>query len=161
MRVSLGGSLVPFETEVPSVWETVRKIRETISQRLEAVPPALRDAIVIVASELSENVLKYSSEGGRPPVLSVELSNDRVVVRTENDVRDVTIADRVLTIVERIGAHADPVRLYAEAIEARLASGALGATQQGFYRIAAVGEFRLEARREGNRLFIFAERMIR
>lgn len=160
MRVTLGGVVAPFTTEVPNVWDTVRNVRDALTQRLDGVPAVIRDGVVIAAAELAENILKYSAEGGTPPLLSVEIASDRAVVRSENDVRDAQIADDVLAIIGQIRGHADPIRLYAEAIEARLAKSGHGPTQQGFYRIAAVAEFALDARREGLRLFITAERRI-
>jgi hypothetical protein len=161
VRVSLVGVVEPFATDVPNVWDTVHDVRDALTERLGSLQQNLRDAIVIAAAELAENILKYSARGGKPPLLAVEVEDDRVVVRSENDVAHAEIADEVLAIVRKIQEHADPVGLYAEAIDARLAKGPQGATQQGFYRIAAVAEFELEARREGLRLFIKAERAIR
>jgi hypothetical protein len=161
MRLTLQGSLEPLETDVPNVWDIVRTIRDTVAERLSSSPPALRDAVIIAAAELAENVLKYSAEDGVPPMLSVEMQHDRALVKSENDVGDAAKIDAVLALVERIRDHADPVRLYAESIEARLSGDPSDATQQGLYRIAAVAEFSIDARREGRRLFISAQRRIR
>jgi hypothetical protein len=161
MKVRMSSTAASFETDFPSVWHILQDIRAVVRERLADAAPEVRDATILVASELAENLLKYAAEGEVEPLLAVDVSLDFVVVRTENDVEAVEHADEVLAIVERIEAHADPFHLYAEAIDARLGGGAKGGTQQGFYRIAAVGEFRIAARKEGLRLFITAERATR
>ena len=160
MKVTVGGNVPSFEARVPSVWDTLRDVRRMVAGALGDASPEVRDAAVMAASELAENVLKYGAEAEESPVLSVEMRDGRLVVRTENDVASAERIDDVLAIVERIGAHADPVALYAEAIDARLSLHPSGATRQGFIRIAAIGEFRITARGQGSRLFITAEREI-
>jgi hypothetical protein len=160
MKLRLGGEITPFETVVPAVWETVRDIRAMVEERLHGATPAVRDAAVMVASELAENVLKYSADSGGASTLSVDVRADKIAIHTANDVASTQSADEVLAMIERIRNSDDATELYAAAIDAKLEQGLNGTTRQGFYRIAAVGEFQLRAWRERRRLFIWAERKL-
>jgi hypothetical protein len=158
MQVVIAGQSYEF----PTVWDIVRDIRKRTEKQLASLPAELRDATALTVTELAENLAKYadnSDESGSH--LELNIIGNRIHVYSENRVDSDERATRVLTALERIASHTDPTELYAEAIRNAFTLGA-GESQQGFYRIAAVGGFSLTAKYEPQRrLKIFAERNMR
>ena len=144
--------------QLPTLWQIVRGLRATIGERFAHLEPHLVDAIKLTVSELAENIVKFAAtDGDQTPIIELQASASRIRIRSENTVRSQEDAQTVLRTLERIRAHANPTALFAQAIEESLEQ-ASGASRQGFYQIAAVGGFQLEAVVTGDRLVVVAER---
>lgn len=145
--------------QVPCLWEVVREVRGQVHERLSAFSTDVRDSAALVAGELAENIVKYSVEAnGAPASLKLTISEEAIEVCSSNGVV-ASQAEGVLDVLKVISSHEDPVELYAEMIEASL-NEPTAATQQGFYRIAAVANFSLQAACKENVLTITARREI-
>lgn len=145
--------------QVPCLWEIVSEVRCQVSKRLSAFSTDMRDSAGLVAGELVENMVKYSADAdGIPSNLKLNITDKMVEVCSSNGV-DPSQARSVIEVLDSIAAHLDPVQLYAAVIEASLGENT-ESTRQGFYRIAAVTGFSLNAVCQGNVLTITARREI-
>ena len=158
LRITVIGKVEALELQVPTLWEIAGRVRRAVLERLHEHEEGLRNAASMVASELTENVIKYSSGGAVPngQLVEVDVRERSIRIRTSN-VASPTGIETVLRVVAEIAAHPNPELLYAESI-ARGLERPGASTQQGLYRIAGVGHFELSARAQGNRLEITAER---
>ncbi|HVZ32786.1 MAG TPA: hypothetical protein VG963_10190, partial [Polyangiaceae bacterium] len=149
--------------ELTTLWELVRDCRARIAKVFSYLEPELVEALALVVSELAENVVKYGVlEPAAPPVMSVEVTRERIVVRAENFVRsdyDARLACRLIeTAMADLASHG-PEEAYALAIQKTMAQRSQH-SRQGFHRIAAVGGFQLRAERHGKKLIIIGERAL-
>jgi hypothetical protein len=153
-------NIVGEHYEVPSLWEIVRDLRKRVANKLSSLPDDVRDGAVLTVSELAENLVKYSMHDPEvPPELSVFLTEESITVRSRNRVASEKDVENVLASIGAIAAHQNVIDLYSEAISTSLDSDSPD-SQQGFYRIAAIGGFELEAHTEGTMLTIIAKRSL-
>jgi hypothetical protein len=116
---------------------------------------------MLAASELAENVVKYAEESGAPDSgIELELSSDRLLVRSVNRVARADRAAEVVSIVHDIESAPDPVELYVEQMKETLKYPERQSTRLGFYRLAAEGGLRLSQSYVDGRLTITAERVL-
>jgi hypothetical protein len=160
MRVLFEGKVASVSLDVPTLWQLTRQIRSAVLVRLSAHDPNVREATALVASELAENAIKYGlNVDAQEPLVTIEVQPNMVRIRTLNASGEVQ-AHSVLDTLARIAHHEDPGALYAEVIEKGIEEPRPGVSQQGFYRIAAVGGFSLEGKWRDGQLEIVAERRL-
>jgi hypothetical protein len=152
--------IVNEQFQSPTLWQIVRDIRASLGVRFAHLDSHLVDAITLTVSELAENIVKFAAaDADRLPSIELETTPVRIRVRSENTVRSKEDAQVVLATLERIRSHENPTALFAQSIEESM-SRRLSGSRQGFYQIAAVGGFGLEAQLVGDRLIIVAERQL-
>jgi hypothetical protein len=127
---------------------------------LEDVSPDIREAAVLVASELAENVVKYGEpiETDESGEVNISLSPTRLMIASKSGLADVT---RAQSVVERIGqiSTANARDLYTARLRALFdGAGPSGSSELGLLRIVFEAEFRLSASHDGRVLTITAER---
>jgi hypothetical protein len=149
--------------ELTTLWEMVRDCRARIGKTFSYLEPEVVEALALVVAELAENVVKYAVlEPAAPPVMTVQVTRERIVVRSENLVRsdyDARLACRLVETAMADLAGRGPEEAYALAIQKTLAQRSQH-SRQGFHRIAAVGRFQLRAERDGRKLIIIGERAL-
>lgn len=146
--------------QVPTLWEIVRDLRKRVTANLTSLPEEVRDGAVLTATELAENLVKYAVQDPLdPPTLSVNLEENVLAIRSENIIPTEIHGANVIKVVKTIADHPDPMELYAEAIAETLDRRVSG-SQQGFFRIAAIAEFQIDASIVGNKLVIVATRNV-
>jgi anti-sigma regulatory factor (Ser/Thr protein kinase) len=149
--------------ELTTLWEMVRDCRARIAKTFGYLEPEVVEALAIVVSELAENVVKYAVlDSAAPPVMTVQVTRERIVVRAENLVRsdyDARLACRLIEKAMADLAERGPEEAYALAIQTNLSQKSQH-SRQGFHRIAAVARFRLRAERDGKKLIIIGERAL-
>jgi hypothetical protein len=147
--------------ELQNLWEVARDCRSGIHESFGYLERELGEALALAVSELAENVIKYGALSGAPrPLLTVRVTATQICIRCENAARseyDARLACSLVAKVTTEMAAQEPALAYARAIEQTLFRQQ-GHSRQGFYRIAAVGGFRLRAERDGKLLTIIGER---
>jgi hypothetical protein len=123
-----------------------------------------REAIVLAASELAENIVKYGvpHQDPRAGTLSVAVRANVVRISATNAVVSADDAERVVDIIGRIGASSlGATELYRERMGELFANPAAPRAQLGLLRLAYEGGFRLSASFNAPLLEIVAERPCR
>lgn len=146
------------ETPVPARWEWVDTVRLRVEEGLAELDDELRYVAVLAASELAENVVKYSDGDAVPAGIDLDLDGRRLRIRSVNCVSNRASAEEVMTIVDGIAAASDPAALYLQQMEAALRDPGASGSRLGFYRIAAEGGLRLSHMYVEGCLIITAER---
>lgn len=106
---------------IEPVWEQIDQVRTAVGDFLaDAVAPEVLDAVTMVASELSENALKYGHFEGaarvevgltrRPSSITVEVKNPVDEAADDNLVR-------LDVMIQWIRGHQDPFEAYLQRME--------------------------------------------
>jgi hypothetical protein len=125
---------------------------------------ACREAMVLAASELAENVAKYgaSNQDPRAGTISVSVAGNVTRIRATNTVASPDDAQRVLNIVGRMAAQPSNVaELYRERLRELFDKPGTPRAQLGLLRLAFEGGLRVSASFEPPLLEIVAERECR
>jgi hypothetical protein len=146
---------------LPMSWSRIESARRTVAAGLAGIDEGLRDAAVMVASELAENVVKYGEPMANDESGHVELVIDKssIVIRSKNGVSPERAA-LVCALIDKISAAQEPSTLYVTRMRAILTSPQYEGSQLGLYRIVCEGQFRLSHAYAGGLLTITAERSL-
>lgn len=150
-----------LELKLPYEWSQARSVRTRVQEALADLADGVGlDGVLIVASELVENALKYGTQLAQLPEIRFHLKLDGALLRIEvtQGVRSQEALQALQDCLSSLDAHASPQELYftrLEAIASGIANGGLG-----LYRVAAEGGFRLAHHLERNVLTVIAERRL-
>jgi hypothetical protein len=150
---------IKTEIRLPLSWGWVERTRVEVAQALAGFEEQLREAAVMTASELAENVVKHgeaSTEGGW---VRLEVEGSRLRISSTNGVREPARAAIVTEIIRMLAEAKDPHALYLERM-GELLEQPSGPTQLGLYRIVFEGGFQLSASYQQSVLNIVAEREV-
>lgn len=150
-----------FRYEIPIVWHFVRDVRQHLGESLADQSAALREAAVMVASELVENAIKYgdSVPNARHATIELFVNAEQVQIVVTNGL---TSADRALEVaaaLDRIADAPDPSVLYVERLQLLLENPNIKG-KLGFLRIGLEAGFELESSFDDGVLTITATRGI-
>jgi hypothetical protein len=145
---------------LPPSWGLIERVRATVSEALARASADVRDAAVMVASELAENAIKYGEALADDECGYVTLSvgPQLISIRSLNGVSSM---ERVRDVVQRIDtiAKAESAEaLYVARLREMLETPSDSASHLGLLRIAYEGGFRLSCAYEAPVLTIIAER---
>jgi len=149
----------PRVVRLPTAWRVVRRVRSVVDGVLANEADSLRQSARLVASELLENVIKYGEvlPDGSQPMVSVQLSNGVLTIRSRNGVAHPDDPNRIFEILRRMKGRKDVQSVYIEAIVQAMAIRGKSAAL-GLLRIAAEAAFELDATFEGGVLEIIAKK---
>jgi anti-sigma regulatory factor (Ser/Thr protein kinase) len=125
---------------------------------------ACREAMVLAASELAENVAKYGAQNQDPGAgtISVSVAGNVTRIRATNTVTSPDDAQHVLNIVRRMAAKPSNVaELYRERLRELFDKPGTSRARLGLLRLAFEGGLRVSASFEPPLLEIVAERACR
>jgi hypothetical protein len=125
---------------------------------------ACREAMVLAASELAENLAKYGAQyqDARAATISVSVAGNVTRIRATNAVASSDDARRVLNIVDRISAQPSNVaELYRHRLRELFDKPETSRAQLGLLRLAFEGGLRVSASFDPPMLEIVAERACR
>lgn len=123
-----------------------------------------REALVLAASELTENIVKYGAQQTEPAAgtLSVQIQGDVVRICAKNAVASPDDARMVVDTISRIGApSADATQLYRARLRELYSNPHAPRAQLGLLRLAFEAGFRLSASYQSPWLQVIAERPCR
>jgi hypothetical protein len=126
--------------------------------------PACREAIVLAAAELAENVVKYGVRLEEPlaGAISVSVQGNVARICSTNAVASADDAQSVIDIVARMAAASSgATELYRARLQELFMNPAMPRAQLGLLRLAFEGDFRLSASFDPPMLRIVAERPCR
>jgi hypothetical protein len=150
-----------FRLSIPIVWHYVREVRQRLGHALSEQPAELREAAVMVASELVENAIKYgeSVPGAAEATIELFVDDDQIRIEVSNGLRERATAAEIEGMIRSISGAEQPGALYIqrlhELLEAPDARGKLG-----LYRIGLEGGFTLDCDYDDEILTITATRGI-
>jgi anti-sigma regulatory factor (Ser/Thr protein kinase) len=125
-------------------WSEIGRIREHVALALSGLRPALREAAVMVASELVENAIKYGeSTPGAPGIeVSVVREHTRLSIAVASGTQDEEVARRLRGYTEALAASPDKLGLYVARVQS-LADAPEPHSRLGLHRIGVEGAFEL------------------
>jgi hypothetical protein len=150
------------DIEIPIAWSWVELVRQTVRTELAACDEALREAAIMVASELAENVVKHGVPLGTMQTgrIQLRLEDGVLQISSTNGVRDTERVERLSALLGRLAAAADPCALYLQRLRELVAVPDQPETQAGIYRIVCEGGFSLSQHYVDGVLTLRAERPV-
>lgn len=160
MSIALGHGVV-WDIHLPLSWSWISSVRNMVESGLADRDADLREEVVMVASELAENVVKYGEpvEEAQSGSLQLVIENDFVRVISTNGVRSAERASHLAKALQSIRER-DPRALYLERMQELMANPGQAESQLGLLRIAFEGQFKLTHAYEASVLTITAERRV-
>lgn len=150
-----------FKTRVIPEWSELSKIREHVALALSGLRQSLRDAAVMVVSELVENAIKYGESIPGAPGIEVSVVRDkaRLSVTVVSGTTDEEAARRLRGYTEALAASHDKLGLYVARVQS-LADTPDSHSRLGLHRIGAEGAFDLRCTHENGVLRMTATRSL-
>jgi anti-sigma regulatory factor (Ser/Thr protein kinase) len=148
------------DIHLPLSWSWIEGVRSAVAEQLCGHEESLRDAAIMVASELAENVVKYgeSIEGNESGRIQMTIDEHSVRIVSTNGVRSESRLRHLSCQLRRIAESAQPEALYLGRMR-ELLEGTVGEdAQMGLYRMVCEGGFRLSHSYQNGVLTIVAER---
>jgi len=152
-----------FSVSIEPIWDAIRQIRGQVGVLLAAYPAGLRLAVMMAASELLENAVKYGDSVAQAPriLFSVRLADGTIQLETINGSNEPENIERLRTRLQQLGTAEDATALYFQTIQQMLARSSEGGSPGlGLYRIAAEGGFALSWRLDDGLVRVVATRSI-
>jgi hypothetical protein len=148
--------------ELPIAWSWVESVRQVVKEKLADYDDELRDAAVMVASELAENVVKHGDPiaAMQAGLIQLQIADGKLFIRSSNGVRDDARVKRLGQLMVRLAEADDPLALYLDRLRELLAHPEQMETQAGIYRIVCEGRFALSQVFHEGVLTISAERSL-
>jgi hypothetical protein len=127
--------------EIPLVWDSVGQVRLEAGILFSNFEPAVRDAAVMVASELTENIVKYGAPLDGQPVgfVSFELDGDNFTISSHNAVAHNNNLQAVQALLDQISDSEDPRDLSLARLRQLIEGKIEGPSQLGLLRVATDG----------------------
>jgi hypothetical protein len=127
--------------EIPLVWDSVGQIRLEAGMLFSNFEPALREAAIMVASELTENIVKYGAPLDGQPVgfVSFELDGENFTISSHNAVAHTNNLQAVETLLEQIAKSDNPRDLSLARLRELIEGKIEGPSQLGLLRVATDG----------------------
>jgi hypothetical protein len=149
------------ELRVPLAWHWIEKVRQAVGAVLHDESEDLREAAVMVASELAENLVKYGQpvDGEDSGRIAIEVADGYVSISSENGTT-VEEAAKVQALVQSIGDAPDVQGLYLTRLTKMATTPGDSASELGLLRIAFEGRFSLTAEYKAPRLLLIARRKV-
>lgn len=131
------------EVTVPLAWHWIERVRELVADALADETEELREAAIMVASELAENLVKYGKgvggvESGR---VRIEVSPTAVTIVSENGAPPERAAS-VQAVIEKMNS-SDVGQLYLERLTEMASRPGESESELGLLRIGFEGGFAL------------------
>jgi hypothetical protein len=148
---------------IEPIWGTIRQIRGQVGALLRTYPAELRLAVMMAASELLENAVKYGDSVARAPriLFSLTLDDGTIQIKTVNGSNEPENVERLRVRLRELETTEDPTALYSQTIQQLVMrppdSGSPGL---GLYRIAAEGGFALSWHYDDGLVSVVATRSI-
>ena len=136
-------------------------MRQTVEDVLAEHSDDLREAAVMVGSELAENLVKYGKpfEGEDSGKIQIE-ERDGVVKITSENATSEQEGSKVVDLVRTIAEAGDVQALYLGRLAEMAKAPSESASQLGLLRIAFEGGFKLDAEYDAPRLRVEARRRV-
>lgn len=127
-----------------TMWSEVQEVRDRVQSLLGDMPDELREATVMVASELVENAIKYGHPVAEAPHATVSLDRDGDLIRVtvRNGAVSTASVRELRAHVDRLAQAPDRMALYLDRLRELMTSGG-GGSKLGLYRIGCEGGFDL------------------
>lgn len=148
--------------KLPLCWQWLESVRQEVSKALAAHQVELREAAVLVATELAENVIKFGeplSEESRGE-FSVWVAKAEVAIVTQNRVTSTERAAALIATLEEIRTAPDPARLFLRRMQMLLDRPQDSGSRLGLYRVAYAGGFQLNWEYESGVMTVTATRSL-
>ena len=146
--------------EIPLVWDSVGQIRLEAGMLFSAFEAPVRDAAIMVASELTENIVKYGAplDGESVGFVSFEIQDDGFTIASHNAVAHENHLEAVETILNQIETSDNPRDLSLSRLRALIEGKVDGPSQLGLLRVATDGGCEINHSYSDTVLTIVAER---
>lgn len=142
-------------------WSEIGRIREHVALALGGLCQSLRDAAVMVVSELVENAIKYGESTPSAPGIEVSVVREhtRLSVTVVSGTRDEEAARRLRGYTEALATSPDKLGLYMARVQS-LADTPEPHSRLGLHRIGVEGAFHLRCSHEEGVLRMTATRSL-
>ncbi len=155
---------IKVSIKVKPTWNIIKEIQVKTEDFIKdkEKDQEIIDAVVMCASELIENAVKYGVEkpDGSSIDFSLKIVHKILTIEVENGYYDVKDLNNVIEHIDKIRSSEDPSALYIERLEELLESTNPDVSQLGLYRIVYEGGFSLNYKCEDRVFTIIADREI-
>ncbi|HTV23792.1 MAG TPA: hypothetical protein VMG12_34115 [Polyangiaceae bacterium] len=154
-------SVFVIKTQCIPDWSEIGKIRDQVALSLGGLRQSLRDAAVMVVSELVENAIKYGESIPNAPGIEVSVVRERtrLSVTVASGTKDDEAARRLQNYTEALAASQDKLGMYVARVQS-LADTPEPHSRLGLYRIGLEGAFDLKCTHEDGVLRMTATRAL-
>jgi len=127
--------------EIPLVWDSVGQIRLETGMLFSGFDPSIRDAAIMVASELTENIVKYGAplDGESVGFVSFDIQDGQFTISSHNAVAHGNNLEAVQTLLGKIAESEDPRELSLARLRQLIEGKVEGPSQLGLLRVATDG----------------------
>jgi hypothetical protein len=155
-------SHVRCDIRLPLSWNWIEAVRRAVGEELRDCDSSLREAAVMVASELAENVVKYGEPVPGHDSGRIQVSTDDNVLRivSTNGVLSPERVHKLSAQLTALRESDDPEALYVDRMRDVLEAPAHSDTRLGLHRIVCEGKFMLSESYTNGILTITAERSL-
>jgi hypothetical protein len=135
-----------IDVSLPLAWHYIRDIRKRVGEALSDSDSELRNATMMVASELVENAVKYGEDvvGATSILFSCSFDADHVRMVVKNGCTDTHAIRKLEQRIQQIADSPDKEALYMARLE-ELLEDPTESGKLGLYRVAFEGRFDLNA----------------
>ena len=156
-----GGATAERTLKVSRLQDAVGEAQRFVELAVGICDRACREAVVLAACELAENLVKYGADHPDPRAgtLAISVQGNVTRIRATNAVQSTSDGRQVAALVSRISAPTSNVHdLYRARLQELFTDPTGQRAQLGLLRLAFEGGFRLSASFESPILQIVAER---
>jgi hypothetical protein len=143
-------------------WDIVHKIEENAGKHFQGLDINIKEATMMVITELIENAVKYGAAipGQEGVEFKFTIEKNKITTSISNGIISEKDVIPVKNHIDKIKASDSPMELYINRLKELLNNPIEGVSQLGLYRIAYEGQFKLDYKIENNILTIIATREI-
>jgi len=151
--------------DIPQTWTFVSYVRDSVSDYLpDNIDAELRESSVMVASELTENTIKFgctpNSDSKKSASIHVDLTEDDVRI-TVNTTASLGNLDRVKHIIDTLKTTNDIEAIYLNRLQEIMETPSQSSSRLGLIRIVHEAKFSLDYDINGNQLKVIATRSLK
>ncbi len=127
-------------------WNTIETICQKIKRQFDAEVAYPTELMIICASELCENAIKYGTAvpGMEEIQFELRLTGQQITIQVSNGIPANDDLAELKAIISAIKRTSDPAKLYNDRLQALMESPNRRKTQLGLYRIVHEAGFKLD-----------------
>ncbi|MCB1190675.1 MAG: hypothetical protein H7A23_23145 [Leptospiraceae bacterium] len=143
-------------------WSFVSAVRDKVKEELKEYDKEIVESGEIAASELIENAIKYGVSSEDAPVVEFKFKNEnkKIEICVVNGIESIGSIHTLIAFMEKIKNVTNKQELYIERLREILEQPTHTRSQLGLYRILYETEFDLTYEVKGNKLTVWAIRII-
>ena len=151
---------IEFDCRITPAWDLIEKVEQNTQELFKVTDKSLKEATIMVATELLENAVKYGRS--HPGIDGIQFhfiaDDDFIRISVSNAVLEDHHKNDLIETIDEVNKCENPEILYMNRLKELLESRVKGVSRLGLYRIAYEGQFNLSYKLENDLLTVIAEK---